>query len=493
MNSIIESGAALRRPQAGGIAIIFVVLLIPLLALCGFAIDLGMIYSRNAEMRNIAHAIALAAAKKLNGTTGGISDAVTAAANAAAVIKYKNRTKTVTWDSAALRFGTTPNRDGSWVDAAGAATDAARIYYVKVNTRALGSAGNVTLAMLPLLSENFKVVQSNSETIAGRTGIDVAPLAICAMASTPAASRNNGTGYQELVEYGFRRGISYDLMNLSPLGKAPLHYIVNPVTRPGKTAGAADFDNATVGPYACTGSLDVPRITGDPVSVKKGFPLAALQNQLNSRFDKYDGGLCTANGAAPDANVASYPYTSMTPTPPATTATLPWMTVAPAGQTAAIAASSSILQTVADLPPPGGTASQYGPLWGYAKAVPYANYSASSPEPDNGWDTFTTSAWSKLYGGQTVKTYPAASSTPYYPGSGNEMAFPNSAHGPGLRNRRVLKVALLSCASEPSTTAQVLAVGKFFMMMPTNGTVLAGEFAGAVPVERIRATVGVFQ
>lgn len=471
--------------QAGAVAVIFAVLLIPLIALCGFAIDLGMIYNRNAEMRNIAHAIALAAAKKLNGTAAGISDAAAAAASTATIVKFKNRTTAVAWSSKALRFSTSPDRDGSWVDSAGAQADAQRMYYVKVDTRELDGEGDVTTALLPVLSESFRIVPSNSEVIAGRTSIDIAPLAICAMSTSAAEARNNGTNYVELVEYGFRRGISYDLMNLNPIGATPLNFVVNPVTRPGKAADAADFSTDTVGPHACTGSLSVPRVTGDAVSIRQPFPLAALKEQLNARFEKYDEGLCNANGALPDFNIKAYDY-SLMPT------TFPWMTTAPAGQTAATA-SGTTLKTVADLPPPGGTASQYGPLWSYARAVPYASYSAGSPEPAAGYTTFSTASWPALYGGQTVKTYPTgASATPYKPGAGNNLASP-TVHGPGLRNRRVLNVPLLDCTSAPTSTATVRAVGRFFMTVPATSKVLAAEFAGAVQPDRIQGNVAVFQ
>lgn len=473
------------HPQTGAIAIILALLMIPLVALCGFDIDLGMIYNRNAEMRNIAHAIALAAAKKLNGTAAGISDASSAAASTAAALKYRNRKSAVVWSPSALRFSTSPDRAGSWVDAAGALADVQRVYYVKVDTHELGNAGNVTTALLPVLSERFRVIPSNSEVIAGRTSIDIAPLAICAMSSTPAAARNNSASVVELVEYGFRRGVGYNLMNLNPVGTTPLNFVVNPVTPPGKTGDAADFSAATVGPHACTGSLAVPRVTGDPLSISQPFPLPSLYHSLNARFDQYDLGACTANGAPPDVNIKAYDFTLMP-------AKLPWMMTAPGGQTAA-PSTTSVLRTIADLPPPGGSASQYGPVWAYAKAVPFSNYSASVPEPAEGYATFSTAAWPSLYGGQAVKTYPPNVATPYNPGANDNFAAPAAAHGPGMRNRRVLNVPLLSCASAPSTSANVLAIGRFFMTVPATSTILAAEFAGAVPVASIKGTVGVFQ
>lgn len=473
------------RPQAGAIAIMFALLLIPLIMICGFAIDLGMIYNRKAEMRNMAHAVALAAAKKLNGTPTGVSDAVTAAANTAAMLKFQYYNETVAWSSAVLKFSTKPDRNGTWTDAGGAAADAARMYYVKVNTEELGGAGTVHTALVKIISPSFATVQANSEIIAGRTSIDIAPLAICAMSPAPASQRDNSATNAELVEYGFRRGVSYDLMNLNPAGTDPLHFLVNPLAAPGTSGQLSDFAPATVSPYACTGSLGIPRVTGDLISVSPSFPLGALYKQLNSRFDQYEDGQCTAHGALPDANIKAYGYADMA---------LPtgWVTIAPLTQTASVAISDGKLRTIADLPPTIGTADQYGILWAYAKAVPFSAYHAGVLEPSTGYTTFTTASWSELYGGQTVKTYPGGSATPYKPGANNNLAKPAANHGPGLRNRRVLNVPLLSCASTPSSTASVLAVAKFFMTVPATSKALAAEFAGTIPLERISGNVQVF-
>lgn len=471
--------------QAGAIAILFALLLIPLIAICGFAIDLAMLYNRKAEMRNVAHAVALAAAKKLNGTAAGVSDAVSAAASVAALQKFNYYKETVTWSSAALTFSSKPDRHGSWTDATGAAADAARVYYVKVDTEKLDPAGTIQTALMRVISSSFNSMQANSEIIAGRTSIDIAPLAICAMSAAPATRRNNSASNAELVEYGFRRGVSYNLMDLNPAGTDALNFLLNPLAAPGTSGQPSDFAPSTVGPYACTGSLGIPRVTGDPISVSPAFPLGALYKQLNARFDQYDNGQCTAHGALPDANIKSYSYTDMA---------LPtgWVTIAPLTQAAAAVVSDGKRQTIADLPPATGTANQYGTLWAYAKAVPYAAYSAGVAEPSAGYPTFTTASWAVMYGGQTVKAYPPGSATPYKSGASSNSAKPAANHAPGLRNRRVLNVALLSCAATPSTTANVLAVAKFFMTVPATSTALAAEFAGTIPLERISGNVQVF-
>lgn len=488
--------------QDGAVAVVFAVALIGLIGICGLALDLAVVYNRKVEMRNVADAAALNAARRLNGTATGINDAVTAAAAAATSLRYQYDRTTIAWSASAIRFSTSPDRNGDWVDAGTAAATAARIFYVKVDTSQLDSAGDVQTMLMPVLNSTFATVTANSDAIAGRTSIDVAPLAVCAMSTNPALPRTNSASYVELVEYGFRRGVSYDLMNLNP-GLNPgtvatANFVVNPIAPPGTAGSANDVLPSAVGPYVCTGTLDIPRLAGDTIAVAQPFPLPFLYKQLNSRFDQYVDGLCNFNAAPPDINVRSYD----------TSITLPWMnTTVPGrhqtadcnGGAAGVACTPPTttitkLQTIADLPPPGGTAAQYGPLWTYAKAVPFSAYVSGVPEPSpNGYAPFLTASWPTLYGGQAARiTYPSGSSTPYKAGSGVNFLAPGAAHKPGAKDRRVLNVPLLSCSVAPGNTATVLAIGRFFMTVPATATSLAAEFAGAVPLQYIDGRVSLF-
>ncbi|WP_426193411.1 pilus assembly protein TadG-related protein [Massilia sp. DWR3-1-1] len=477
----------LRHDQGGAIAIMFALLLIPILGVCALALDLAMVYNRQAEMHSLARSVAISAARRLNGSPAGISDAVNDAAATASVTRFKNHSRAIAWSSAALRFSSTPARAGTWLDAtsASAAATAPGIYYVKVDTAALAEMGVVNTALARILSPSLATVTTSSDAIAGRTDIAVAPLAICAMSTAPAASRPNGGAAAELVQYGFRRGISYDLVNLNPNGLAALSFVINPLARPGSTGLAANLDTSTVGPYACSGTLGIPGLTGGALAVASPFPLGSLYRQLNSRFDQYDGDVCHANGAPPDSNIKAYDYTGMV-TP------LQWTTKAVQGQTATMYLGTSSRSTYADLPYPGGTVGQYGPVWAYAKAVSYASYLASPVEPEEGYTGMATTVWPSLYNTQGAKiSYPVT--TPYNTDSGVTYAPPGAAHAPGIRNRRVLNVALLNCSTTPASSATVLAVGKFFMTVPATSSVLAAEFAGTVPFDRLGGKIGVFQ
>jgi Flp pilus assembly protein TadG len=68
--------------ERGVSAVQFLVILTPvLLAMIGFAVDLGMMYSSRGELKTAADAMALAAASRLNGTTTSTADATTEAQN----------------------------------------------------------------------------------------------------------------------------------------------------------------------------------------------------------------------------------------------------------------------------------------------------------------------------------------------------------------------------------------------------------------------------
>ena len=174
------------------------------------------------------------------------------------------------------------------------------------------------------------------------------------------------------------------------------------------------------------------------------------------------------------------------------------MSVAPAGQVAQSITASGKLWTVADpLPQPAGTTGpMYGPLWAYARAVPYSSYVAGAAEPAGGYAAFATSAWSTLYGpGAPTATasYPGGSSTPYRAVSGTNFQAPPLARK-GAAGRRVLNVALLSCPVPAGalSTATVLGIGKFLMTVPATATSVRAEFGGLVAEQSLGGAVELY-
>ncbi|MBQ5947023.1 pilus assembly protein TadE [Massilia sp. ST3] len=447
---------------------------IVMLGVCGLAIDLGLVYNRKAELHGLAKTVALAAARELNGTPAGITAALAKGGDAARRIKFKYGIA-VPWTDDAIRFGSSPSADGGWVDAASARSSPAARFYVKVDTSVLGvDLGAIQATLMPILTGSDAPVVISEVAIAGRSAINVDPLAICAMSPLPGAARANTSSSDELVEYGFRRGVTYDLMQLNPNGIAPVHYVVDPVSPPGGLGAAGNTSAGTVSPFVCAGRMWIPRVTGGPIRVSSPFPIGSLYRQLNSRFDQYDGAVCDPGGAPPDFNVKAYTHD--------TGNGVTWMTPRPAMNSAAGHPSGNRLQTIVDpvSPPSGLDATMYGPLWAYARAVKFSGYTEGVPEPADGYPRFAPSDWPKLYAsGPAATSFP--SKTPYFSTFGNNYRAPSGEHLPTARiNRRLLHVPLLSCPVAPGTNvgATAVAIGKFFMTSPATSSSVFAEFAG---------------
>jgi Flp pilus assembly protein TadG len=485
------AGRMSRRRRSGGgrqngaIAIMFAGVLMLIIGFFGMALDLARIYNRKVEMQGVATTVALAAARKLNGKSSGVSDALAAASGVmsgalpgALRPKYAYK-ETMIWSDAAIQFGKSATGGTGWVDAGTASASPDGYVFVKVDTSALDSAyGSVDIMFMQVLSPSNTATSVSHTTIAGPSRIGVTPLAICAMSANPSGTRPNPPGNPELTEYGFRRGVSYDLMQLNPNGTTAVNYLVDPIAPPG--GAAPTFALATVGPYVCTGTVALGKVSGGTVSVQSGFPIASLFNHLNSRFDQYNG-QCDPNAAPPDTNIKQYLYTNTS---------IGWMGTKPGVQSANLDTSTGRRQTIADLVPAGGaSATQYGPLWAYARPVPGAN--AGTTEPANGYTTFaaTPTIWSSLYATTTNPNgYPGgATATPYIAG-GAFSQVPSVAHRPGIKNRRVLNVPLLACPVT-GTSAAVLAVGKFFMTVPADATHVYAEFGGATADSQLSGQV----
>jgi len=452
--------AATFRPgnENGAVAIMTAGALIVIIGFCGLALELSQVYNRKMELQNAVDVSALAAARELNGTRAGITNAVQAASARFAGSKETAVTfqygRTMTWSEAAIEFGST--RSGPWVAAGTAQNNPEQLRYARVSTEGLDpSYSEVRTLFVAVLSKDLATVSLSAEAIAGASAIKVTPLGVCAMRPEEKRNRNG-----ELEEYGFRRGVSYDLMQLNPGGTgAGQSFLINPIATPG-AIGVPASSLDTVRPFVCTGTMGIPRVMGGQVSVSP-FPLEDLFNQLNSRFVA-NNATCNTDVAPPDFNVKSYIFNT----------SVPWMSTTRDGQSAALSQAESKRWTVAgpDPTPADTTAGMYGPLWSYARAVEYA-----ATEPSAGYTTYGTTNWKNLYnpGQPTATGYP--SSTPYMQSSGANFQAPTGARG--VRHRRVLNVPLLECPVSGGR-ATVLGIGRFFMTVPADSTHLFAEFAG---------------
>ncbi|WP_082493539.1 pilus assembly protein TadG-related protein [Massilia sp. Leaf139] len=477
------------RRQEGAFAIMCAGSLIVMLGMCAVALDLGQMYNRKAELQGMAKAVALAAAGQLDGTVVGVTSALTKAAAIAATYRHTYGSS-YTWTDSAVRFSKSPAPAGDWISAEGAKAQPAEVYYVEVDTTRLNDgSGTGTTFMAGVLSPALSSFTISDRAIAGRANLKITPLAICAMSPDPGGLRTNPgpPPLAELVEFGFRRGVSYDLMALNPNGTGGENFVVDPFALPGKPYSSANTTPSKVGPSVCAGKIWAPGVMGAPIHVSRPFPLASLFNQLNSRFDDYASGECNPNGAPPDFNIK-----------PFSRATVAWMGHT-GNQTAKPYTDGGRAETVADplATPAGTTADNYGVLWSYAKPAKYISYSAGSSEPKNGYATFGTNDWGSLYKPKpTVSNYPAGSNTPYQATFGNNYSAPAAARlAMSQVGRRVLNIPLLSCPvpAGADVTATVLGIGRFFMTIPATSTTISAEFAGTIPESALVGKVELFQ
>ena len=487
--SSVYSGRCIPR-ETGAIAIMTALLLPVIFGFFMLALDLSRVYNRKAEMQTLADAVAIAAAKRLDGTTTGINAALAAAqgvvedpANGPRYDYLNN----ISWDNAAIKFGASPDGNTGWKSDGEAAASPAGLVFVKVDTELLsGNYGKVDMFFAPMLSSSFSAVDIGHVTIAGKARLQVTPLAICAMSPTARARRQNanGTQYDELAEYGFRRGVGYSLMNLNPNGPTAMSFQVDPVSLAG--GATTNFNQSIYEPYICTGTMAVPKVTGATVAVQSPFPIGTYYSHLNSRFDPYSG-TCDVNTSPPDSNVKQYAFAGVS-----------WMSTKATVQVAkADTSTTAKLQTVAEIGPTNyPTAVDYGALWSFARAVPWSSVAdPAAPEPAGGYTSFnaTSLVWSKLYGSaSSVGTYPG--STPYLATSGSSyfQTPPTVARRPGARNRRVLNIPLLSCPVTGST-ATVLGIGKFLMTIPADSGAIYAEFGGLVTDDQLGGPVEIYQ
>jgi Flp pilus assembly protein TadG len=490
MNSFQRRSRTAAWPrQRGGIAIIFGVLLIVMIGMAALALDLARIYNRKAELQNVAQAAAMAAAAELNGTAAGIGSAVSRAQTVAAGMRYNYGNADISLPAAAISFSDTADgAGGGWKDGSAAGSTPAGLLYVKVDTDSVDSQMNlVETFMMKIVSEQFSVARVAGRAVAGRATINVTPLAVCALSNVPAARRVHTSpagNLEELVQYGFRRGVAYDLMGLNPAGADAANFIVDPIDPVGTLGTASNVSAEVVGPYICTGTMPMPKVSGGTITVGRPFPIGALFNHLNARFG-LSAGQCKAANAPADSNVKQYDFAE----------NANWMSATPgkpAGQTAAqlIAtdpvSGATVRHTVADADPTPGatTAPAYGPLWSYARAAKFSAYAAGVAEPAAGYATFAVADWAVLYNpGKPAATSSYPSLPPYHSGSSSFVTQPPSDYAPGVKNRRVLNVPLLACpvAAGARVSATVLAIGKFFMTVPATDASVPAEFAGIVP------------
>ncbi|GGY25159.1 hypothetical protein GCM10007387_03470 [Pseudoduganella albidiflava] len=459
--------ALARRPR-GVILIMYAVMLTLILGFTGLVLDLGLVYLRRAQLQAAADTMAITAASMLNGTAAGLENAVSEVRKKAQTLHGVAGGDTVT---DVLRFSVNPHAPAAaWLPAGSVGADAvADMLYARIDIGALGAG---VREVQPLLMGIFGVMAPfdvRPVAVAGRRSLNVTPLAICARSKIAGGIRSNKTGLLERVSYGFRYGITYNLLRLNPNGLDPVFYYVDPLAAPGVGNEPAATKDTIMAPFMCSGTIAYPRIgTGSlRIARQATFGLAA---QLNSRFNQYGSGNaamdCTRDAAPPDTNIKSYAQTGAN-----------WHYETPVNTSAEPKMVSEGLGTVADLSPgdlealkPAPTA--YGVRWAYR--IPR--------RPTN---VKITGSWDVMYPSTSAytgpKNYPV--DAPYFSTNGTTYDTNPAPLTPARQGRRLMYVPLLECraADGPNITrASVLAYGVFFLTAHASASEVPGEFTGFV-------------
>lgn len=452
------------RRQRGVVMIVLGVMLVVLIGFAGLAIDLGRTYLVRTELQNAADAAALAGAKQLNQTATGMSSAV-AYATAMAAQHTFNFGKKVISPTAVLdiTFGKCPEEVSvcDWQSQTPTLDPVGR-NFIKVDIRSRSLATFFAGVLGAATTKTFGLA------VAGYSLVNLTPFGICAIdPNNPTATTTAG----ELLEYGFRRGVSYNVLDLSPLAPG-VHYLINPVDKYVTGAsGECSPDNSSpdaVAPFVCTGtSAAIPSAApGGFVYGDSGYSAGKIQAALNSRFNVYGPPYaCPVAEAPPDKNIRPYypKYDGNKEYKPPkdwpSTTPVDWISLDPNRQTMNLAGISS--------------ARDYGVLWSYSRAV----------KADGTAFAATSTDWSKLYPAGAASAPAAPASYPEPSPYIKDSPWP-SGNTAGVPDRRVLDLAIVKCPAGKGgvcTPIEVKAIGRFFMQVPAQIPArLDVEFAGTI-------------
>jgi Flp pilus assembly protein TadG len=523
---------ASKRKQKGAVAVVVGLSLVTLFAMGGVVLDLGHLYIAKSELQNTADAAALAGAQRLNETAAGVTNARDNAIAVAAQNNF-NFATAVTITGANTEFG--PGPDGPWSSYATAVASPAGKTFVKVDT----GLRTMNTYLMRVVGPAFNTVSTLGVAVAGRFVHDITPIGVCAVDPANRTAKYTytvgGTGITELVEFGFRRGVTYDVFGLNPLGGSSVPYLINPVSTPATGCTPASSSASFTAPFLCNGTSAVISSGVGQVYTNTGVTASAAA-QLNSRFDDYTGpSQCIPAQAPPDTNIKEYPCkrpsgpaappcVTDTTVPPATPLALPrnWMETLgtgnlPSQQSVRLKASRKpdyqLTPSTKPVTAANAQFANYGVLWSYGPAY---QADASTP-PDVGapitpgqanlnpmYSTNVPAAPAPSYFDTT--NYPTALGTgfpagtppaPYNQTSGIYFQAPSVAH-PGVRNRRILNLVLVNCNSAPvgppsCGLLNAVGIGKFFMQTKADFSgspkKLDLEFVGLidpVPVSEIK-------
>ncbi|MBS1170254.1 MAG: hypothetical protein H6R01_1172 [Burkholderiaceae bacterium] len=469
-----------RNKQRGAIIIVFTLSMLVLFGFMALVIDLGRIYVVRSELQNAADAAALAGAKDLDQTLAGV-DRAKARAIAMAGQHYYQFSTPISITAANLSVGSCPE-DACMVPISSIASNAQATGKTFLRVYIPSGSFSTFFARVPMTREDNAGITSSAtygEAVAGRYTNNAAPLGVCGLINTSTgATRPKGEalpGTNELAQFGFRHGVSYDIFNLNPLVPNSDPYLVNPVDTYPNACNPGNSSANVTAPFVCGGTSSA--LTSVPATVygNTGISAGPIEAALNSRFNDFSApSVCNSTSTPPDSNIRAFGCTGAGCATPAAD----WMTPAPAYQ---VLTPSDRYQ-----PASPDDRSHYGVLWSYSRAV-RAN-SATPPGPGTSFNP-TTADWAALY--NTPDGAPAPNTN--FPASGSPYADPAHTTAPGggqtgQPDRRVVNLMIIDCPNVVHAGAcsrlPVLGVGRFFMQTPANfkgnPKKLHMEFAGLI-------------
>lgn len=443
----MHTPARRARRQRGAVAIVFSLTLVALLAVGGLVLDLSHLYVLKSELQNAADSAALAGAKEINLSAAGVTNAANKAIAFAGQNTYNFGTA-LTLSNADIAFSSDP--DGPWSSVSEAIASPSNKSFIKVDT----SSKSVSTYLMNVVGINS--VATSGVAVAGRFVVDVTPLGVCAKDLTKYnALAPLPDGRRELTEYGFRRGYTYNILELGAVSGSPSDpMLLNPVDSPPTPCSPSNSSVNFTAPFLCQGNSALAA-NAPIVYANTGAAKVPTERALNSRFDDFPGGTsCIPATSPPAPNIHEYDYsiTAANGGPAA------WMTPAP-------------------------TAVNYHVYWSYAKAAIAAG---SAGNYSYGGD-FAVTDWPDLYPGKTATGSYPATGTPYSQAAGS-LFHEAPTHTSGL-NRRVLNVAIVDCSAETSNAMAcrplpVVGTGRFFMQSKANlnggSPYFFVEFAGLI-------------
>ena len=525
----------LHRQRGAVAAITGLLLLLVLCAAGGLVIDLGRLYIVKSELQNIADAAALAAAKDLDNSDTGLNNGVAAGKTIAARNRYDFNT-TLVLDNANFRFG--PSPEGPWYSYAETLGNSEGRTFVEVDTSAGGNGGtpqSVVTYLMRIMGINSTATLGYA--VAGRYVNSITPIGVCAVDPVNRTASYNYGSFTELVEYGFRRGMAYNIFDLGKLaGSSPDPYLINPVNSPPNECVEANSSANATAPFMCVGNSAVLPTGSGEVYTNTGMT-SALSKALNSRFNDYTGGSqCEPSSAPPDVNVREYPCrgtdTNCVRNVPGTVSVTPpinWMdsggNTLPSIQSIATYESSSGLYSPKYALPhevsganvwpsvdytrsssAGQLASftNHGTLWAYTPPVQSDGTTAITPAQANSTVGTVKNTDKMMYGPKDAATdyiqsanYPTTVGSGFpntrpaapYNQTGNANYFESPSGRTGEIDRRILNIVLVDCRTPPIGSAAcgrmtAVGIGKFFMLKKADFTgspkKLFVEFTGLI-------------